>query len=277
MIIKKILNNNVIISENARCEEIIAMGRGLAFQKKIGDHVQSEQVDKIFIVSSDQEGQGIEEVIRNVDSEIAELSKEIILLAESTIGSLYSDKFYIILTDHLNYAISRIKEGVFIPNPLVFEIKKFYPEEFKVAKEALRLIESTLGIVFPEDEAGFIALHLASNNNEQKNLAITMESTEIVRDVLMIISRFFGVPFNENATSYHRMVTHIQYFVKRILNNEAYEAHDEFLYELVKSKYPEAYNCSLRIRDYLKKTRKITIQDSEMIYLIIHINRVVKD
>lgn len=277
MIIKKILNNNVIISENTRSEEIIAMGRGLAFQKKIGEKVQPDLVDKVFIVSSAKEGQELEEVIKYVDSEVAELSKEIILLAESSIGSVYSDKFYILLTDHLNYAISRVKEGIFIPNPLVFEIKKFYPAEFKVAKQALALIQSTLNIDFPDDEAGFIALHLANNNNDQKSLTITMESTEIVRDVLMIISRFFGVPFNENATSYHRMVTHIQYFVKRILNNETYDAHEEFLYQLVQSKYPEAYNCSLRIRDYLKTTRKITIQDSEMIYLIIHINRVVKD
>lgn len=277
MIIKKILNNNVIISENTRSEEIIAMGRGLAFQKKVGEVVSSEQVDKIFVISSEKEGQDMEEVIKYVDSEIAELSKEIILLAESRTDNQYSDKFYILLTDHLNYAINRIKKGVFIPNPLVFEIKKFYSKEFAVAEQALKLIESSLGLKFPEDEAGFIALHLASNNNDQKSLVITMESTEIVRDVLMIIRRFFGVSFNEQATSYHRMVTHIQYFVKRILTNEIFEPHDEFLYELVKSKYPEAYNCSLRIRDYLKNTRAIEIQDSEMIYLMIHINRVVKD
>lgn len=34
MIIKKILNNNVVISENDRSEEIVIMGKGLAFQRK---------------------------------------------------------------------------------------------------------------------------------------------------------------------------------------------------------------------------------------------------
>ncbi|OSP57520.1 hypothetical protein EFP6CTSP_20095, partial [Enterococcus faecium] len=33
----KFLNNNVVISKNGFGEEVVCMGKGLAFQKKIGD------------------------------------------------------------------------------------------------------------------------------------------------------------------------------------------------------------------------------------------------
>lgn len=35
MYIEKILNNNVVMTKNESGEEIVCMGRGLAFQKKL--------------------------------------------------------------------------------------------------------------------------------------------------------------------------------------------------------------------------------------------------
>lgn len=46
MIIKKILNNNVVIAEGKSGKESVVMGRGLAFQKKIGDEVEVANIEK---------------------------------------------------------------------------------------------------------------------------------------------------------------------------------------------------------------------------------------
>ena len=48
MMIKKVLNNNVIITENKEGREVVAMGCGLAFKKKVGDEVAAEAVDKFY-------------------------------------------------------------------------------------------------------------------------------------------------------------------------------------------------------------------------------------
>ncbi|MEG0284429.1 MAG: PRD domain-containing protein [Vagococcus sp.] len=277
MIIKKILNNNVVISENDRSEEIIVMGKGLAFQKKVGSEIDMDKVDKIFVSGAQTEVREIEKMIMTVNPAVLDIAKEIILYAEKMTNQEYSDQAYITLTDHLNYAIERGKQGVFIPNPLLFEIRKFYPEEFKIASQAIERINRKFKTTFPIDEAGFIALHLANSRKSSNELPVTMESTEMVRDILQIISRFFGIMFDESSLSYNRMVTHIQYFVKRILENKTVEETDEFLYQLVQSKYPDAFNCSQRIKDYLQKVKKVEIKEPEMIYLVIHINRVVED
>lgn len=46
MIIKKILNNNVVIAEGKSGKESVVMGRGLAFQKKLGDEVEVSKIEK---------------------------------------------------------------------------------------------------------------------------------------------------------------------------------------------------------------------------------------
>lgn len=50
MKIDKILNNNVVISKNGFGEEVVCMGKGLAFQKKIGDEISPEAVQKEFVL-----------------------------------------------------------------------------------------------------------------------------------------------------------------------------------------------------------------------------------
>ena len=49
MQIKRIYNNNVVmVKSDGNEEEMIVIGRGLAFQKKAGDKLDNEKVEKIF-------------------------------------------------------------------------------------------------------------------------------------------------------------------------------------------------------------------------------------
>lgn len=276
MKIKKILNNNVVISENEYSEEVIVMGRGIAFQKQIGDLLLEESIDKVFVSDSTKETLEIEKLITQAGPDIIEIAKEIILLAEERIGHEYSEKAYLSLTDHLFYATERMKEGISIPNPLIVEIKKFYSQEYAIGVTGCQMVRDRLNIDFQDDEAGFIALHLANHIANTENMTLTIESTEIMRDILRIISRYFGIVFDEDSLSYQRMMTHIQYFAQRILKDEIQEEPDEFLYALIQGKYPAAFNCSLKIREYLETSKSITVQDAEVIYLVIHIHRVIE-
>lgn len=277
MIIKKILNNNVVISDNKESQEVVVMGKGIAFNKKVGDKISLIAIDKMFVNHSGSERQEMEKLVEKIPPDIIEVSKEIMLLAEKEIGYNYSEKSYLSLTDHLFYAIERARENISLPNPLLFDIKKFYSKEFKVALKAVEIVKNKLNVDMTEEEAGVIAMHLANSVTDYQDMATTMKNTEIVKNILNVVRRYFGCEFDENSTNYQRMVTHIQFFVQRIMNNELSEETDDFLYELVQSKYPEAFQCSLRVRDYLLTKRDISISHSEIIYLTIHINRVVNN
>ena len=277
MIIEKVYNNNIVLSHNSEGHEVIVMGRGLAFQKQKGDCLDPELIEKTFVIDNSDELSKLQHLMKHIDLAEIDLTKEVILLAEAALERTFSDSIYLTLTDHLHYSIERAREGIFIPNPLLFEIKRFYPKEFKVAQQSLTMIEERFSLNFPESEAAFIALHLANSTETHEGLAITMKSTEIVRDILSIISTFFGMIFDETSLNYTRMVTHLQYFVQRILTDQSYQEEDDFLYELVQSKYPQAFKCGLRIKAYLENNRNLEVREAEMIYLVIHINRVVQD
>ena len=47
-IAKRVYNNNVVLSENASGEEIILVGKGLAFGLNKGDLINTDKIEKKF-------------------------------------------------------------------------------------------------------------------------------------------------------------------------------------------------------------------------------------
>ena len=66
-----------------------------------------------------------------------------------------------------------------MPNPLLTEVRVFYPIEFAVGKYALELIHNELGVVLSDDEAASIALHLV-NAEFDSSMNATMRATRSV-------------------------------------------------------------------------------------------------
>ena len=277
MIIEKILNNNVVTAKNESNEEIVCMGRGLAFQKKIGDVIDSTFIEKEFVLKDSVTSGQFQQLFADIPTEEVDVAKKIVDLAEEELGIELSSNIYLTLTDHIHYAIMRAKEGIEMPNPLMFETKKFYPKEFSIANKGVAMIKEKFQVEFGENEAGFIAFHIVNSEQANGNMEVTMAATEIVRDSLTIISRYFGKPFDEESLNYQRIVTHLQYFAKRYLQNEPHDEEDEFLYELIQSKYPKAFQATQRINDYLLKNYNKPIDKTEQIYLTIHIQRVTEE
>lgn len=278
MEILQVFNNNVVLSKNEAGEEIVCMGRGLAFGKKVGQAFAKEKIEKEFVLKDSHELQQFEQLMSDIHPEELEAVREFVSLAEHSLKIKLLPSVFLNLTDHVHYAIERQKKGITLANPLLFETKKYYPEEFYLAKQALVIIQTRLGILLPEEEAGFIAFHLVNSQQDSQNMQQTMQATQLVRDILTLIRRFFGQSFNEESLAYQRMVTHLQYFAQRYVRQENLkEKPDEFLYALVQGKYPRAFQCVQRINDYLLTQHLPKMEDAEQIYLTIHIQRIVTE
>ncbi len=275
MIIKKIFNNNVLLAENAQQLEMILLGKGIAFQKKAGDAVEESKIDKKFVIDSDDSKAKFIELLREVPLNHLELTTKIIVAAESELGTTFNDSIYIGLTDHINYALFRYKQGLQLSNALMWEVKKFYPKEFKAAMNALKTIEYYEGISFTEDEAGFIALHFVNAIQDDEGMKLTVQSTEVIQQILNIVKFHYCIELDESSLNYNRFVTHIRYFIRRLLSHEVcHHQDDEFLFLQVKEKYPQAYECACKVQKYLESKFCTELTHEEMIYFMLHINRV---
>ena len=130
MIIKKILNNNVVITTNYQMEEIIVMGKGLAYGKQAGDNIDMNKINKTFEVSLKPSQRKMINMLKDIPLEYMEISDCVI--KEAKVDLEVDDSLYISLTDHIHTSIERYKEGVYLKNHMLFEIKNFYSKEFEL-------------------------------------------------------------------------------------------------------------------------------------------------
>ena len=79
------------------------------------------------------------------------LYTSIIQYAKDTLQKNINDNIYVSLTDHINFAIERVEMGVPFQNPFLWEIKKFYYQEYLIGKVAIGMIEKELKVTLPQD------------------------------------------------------------------------------------------------------------------------------
>lgn len=273
MKIEKILNNNVVIVLNDKGHEQVVMGRGIGFKKKAGEKLDSQAVEKIFSLENNELTSRLTELLSEIPLEVMITSQKIISYAQTILTNDLHESIHISLTDHINFAIERHKKGLDIKNGLLWEIKKLYPKEFLIGQEALNIIRLRLGVDLPEDEAGFITLHIinAELNDDMSNI---IHMTKIMQEILHIVKYHFKLDYNEECLSYHRFITHLKFFAQRMLNNNYVSSDDESLYEVVTAKYVDSYHCTQKISQHLAEHYQHPLTKEETLFLTIHIERV---
>ncbi|MDE6181740.1 MAG: PRD domain-containing protein, partial [Eubacteriales bacterium] len=208
MIIEKVLNNNAVIVNDNRIEKFIT-GRGIAFPKKVGDSIDSEKIEKIFILTDKEVSNKLKELIMDIPLEYLELTEEIITFSKASLGKKFNEMIFISLLDHIFNSVKRYLEGISLKNALLWEIKRFYPDEFEVGKIAIQMIEEKIKVQLPEDEAGFIAFHLVNAQMDKDGTQNVYEMTKVIQEILNIVRVKFRVEFDENSVYYYRFITHL--------------------------------------------------------------------
>lgn len=274
MLIHKILNNNVVLILDQNNEEQIVMGRGIAFKKRVGDNIDESIIDKIFMLKDQKVKNNFTELIKDIPMDYIEVAYEIMQYAKANVGENIDENLIISLSDHIHTAVERYIEGIEIKNVLLWDIKKFYKAEFEIGLKALDIIEQKLNVKLPEDEAGFIAMHVV-NRIMNENIGNMYDITKIIQEILNIVKYYLGIKFDEDSVYFYRFVTHIKYFAQRLISGKTYESDNEdSLFEIIKGRYQEPYKCVEKISEFIQKKYKYNLSDEEKLYLTIHIARI---
>ncbi|QWU13111.1 transcriptional antiterminator, BglG family [Paenibacillus sophorae] len=276
MKIEGILNNNAVISTKEK-QEVIIIGRGIGFKKRVGDDINEQQIHKIFTLENEDTMKKFKTLIADMPMEYMDISEKIIAYAKIKLGKKLNDSIYIHLTDHIYFAIERYKNNLPIKNGLLWEIRQIYKDEHEIGLEALNMICEKFGVLLPEDEAGFLALHIV-NAELNEEMPVVKNMTKVMQEVLTIVRYHFKLDFNENSLSFYRFITHLKFFAHRLVKSNHYKStSDDDLYNVIKVKYPDAYECSKKIKKFIESSYTYELTDEEMIYLTIHIERVFKN
>lgn len=273
--IVKVINNNVISALDENGREIIVTGKGIGFQKKAGAVIDSSVEKKVFTCEDDAFKSQLKRLAETTEYENMQLAEQIIEMAKKDLGKKLNKTIYIALADHLNYAIERQKEGIELRNALLWEIKKFYKPEYQVGKKALEMVREKTGISLPEDEAGFLAIHLV-NAELDADIGKSSAMPGMIGDILNIIKYTTGQTLDETSLSYERLVTHLKFLLQRVINGQVYMDIDEAMCKVMREDSQKEYGCALKIKEYLKAKMKFEISEEELVYLTMHIKRAIR-
>jgi len=270
----KILNNNFILVEGPGGQEQIVMGKGLRFKAQEGDHIREADVERRFVPGSGKFVQEYSRIIEQMPPEFTEGVQEVVEIAAGYLDNELDSQTFLTLMDHLAYAMERSQKGITLQNRLLWEVKKFYPREFEAGRRMVEHLNKKLGLSLPEEEAGNLAFHLVNAQTGGSTMDQTMASVKMVKDMLTVLQLHTKRELDTESLYYSRFVTHLQFFVQRLMEGKMLEENEAFLYEQISRQYPTELECAMKISDYVEGVLKVKISREEILYLTIHITRV---
>lgn len=273
MIIKKVISNNALMCQDSNGAEVITIGSGLGFKAKINTEVDENKIEKLYRLSSDSTIK-FEKIVNDMPFEHISVADEIIEYAKSRIDNEINDNIYITLTDHINFAIERNKQGISFDNTLLWEIKTYYKKEYEIGLKGLEIIDEKLNIKLDDSEAGFIAMHIL-NACTYNEITDAIKEPQVISDITKIVEEYFDVKINIESISYERFLMHLKFLVQRVVGKVGYETNEsDFHIEFLKN-HPNSAKCAQQISDYLSSTYKYDISKEEQMYLALHIERLI--
>lgn len=275
MEILRVYNNNVAaVLQNG--DEMIVSGRGICFQKKKGDIIDETKIEKYFTLKDKHVISRVEELLQNISTEYLDIADEIANMIKQNSDLELSENIYITLIDHISLFMEREKKNISFENPLLMDIRHIYKKEYELAKKARHIIENHFDIRVSDDEVGFLTLHIV-NASMNQSFDITMRAPKLIQVILEIIRVHFNITFDEKSIRYERFLRHLQFFVRRVLDENLIQEDDTFLYNMSKNAYPEAIDCVNKISLFIELNYKKNVTKAEMGYLAYHIVNIVKE
>lgn len=277
MKIEKILNNNVVVSVNDLKQEVILMGKGLGFGKRVGDVVEENFIEKSFTIDKDSDVVPYLHLFQELDLEYFSFTECLINMAKVKLGKKLNNSIYITLTDHIATLEERAKVNAYIKNTMLWDIQRLYKDEFIVARRMVELINEHFSSSFDDHEAANITMHLV-NAQMNTDFSKTMDITKFMTDLLNIIKYHFKIEYEEDSLTYYRFITHLRFFAQRVHSGSTFNSQDDIgLLDVVKVKYAKYYEGTLVIQKFIERNYNYVLEDEEMLYLTIHIAKVVRE
>ncbi len=267
MKVVKNINNNVSLCLDSKGREVIVFGKGIGFVKPPYE-LPLSKIDRTFYNIKDTDFS----VIKEIPISIIQAAIRIVDEVEAHLNVTLMSTAALSLADHINFAIQRLEKNMRIGISVQEDVKQLYPDEMEEAYRALKIIQEETGYELEQNEASMIALHFI-NNRIQTTSSAPNYSEDIITECLTIIQNEYGIKIDRKNFNFSRFATHIDYLLKRSLKNDQINSKNKTMFESIKKEYPSAYCCALNINGIFKNKLQIELNDEEMLYLMLHINR----
>lgn len=270
--VKKALNNNVIIAEDKENKEVVLIGKGIGFNRKKGDQLDDRLVEKIFVLKDKDKQEQYKTLLLQMDNEIFDAIIDAMEYIKEHTNATLNEYIHVALTDHLMFSIYRIMKGVTIRNPFLVETKNLYPQEFKTASKVVKIVNEALNIHLPEDEIGFITLHIHSAIKNKKIGEVNKHS-QLIKQMIDVIEDAFNAKIDKKSIGYIRLIRHLRFAIERTHEGDELEESTK-INLILQNEYPFCYNLSWKLIKIMQNALKKPVGSAEAVYLTMHLQRI---
>ncbi|MCH3944102.1 MAG: PRD domain-containing protein [Atopobiaceae bacterium] len=270
-IVKKI-NNNVALAVDVCGKDVVVFGKGIGFPQMPYELDDSTAIQRVF---HDVDSRMLE-AISAIPDDVLLVSSDIVELARMDLDCKLNPNLTFTLADHLAFAIQRVHENIPLENPLAAEVAYVYPREHALGETGIKMVASRTGVTLPAAEACSIALHLVNAESAREGLGdihLVMESAKVIEHVTQIVERDLGVELDRSSYGYVRFIAHLRYLVGRLMQGQSVKSGNSSLFRQAALDFPEAYACAYEVDQYLKSEHGWSCTDEELLYLMMHVNR----
>ncbi|MFG6332810.1 MAG: PRD domain-containing protein [Lachnospiraceae bacterium] len=268
-IIKKI-KNNVAIALDGRGKELIVFGKGIGFPKIPYELTDLSKVERTFYDIEPQ----YYGLLQELPEDIIRVASKMVLRIKNQVAKNLNPNLVFILADHINFAVERARKGLDISLPYSYELEYEQPGITKLAAFFVKNIGKRYQVFLPKGEITSITMHIL---NAMEGTSGKLEEKEssgvIIRKVTEIIEEHFDIQIDKESFNYFRFKNHMKYFVDRKSRKEEFTDQNQELYDSMRKSYPETYACVLKINEYITEIFHERCSSEEMLYFIIHVNR----
>ena len=268
-IIKKI-NTSAAIALDSFGNEIVVLGKGIGYPPVPYELDDLSRIERTFYDVNSKYYNIIKEIpiaILNVSAEIAEM-------AEFELKVQLNPNLPFTLSDHLSFAVERLKKGMDLTGAISYDIKHLYPKETKLGEKALDLLKKNAKIILPESEVVSIAMHLINAESRVDDIFEVLNTVKIIQTIKELIEKHLNISLNEESYEYSRFITHLRYLIQRLSRGESLDSNNEVLVHTLSKEYPLIEECVNEIIGFLEGTWGWKCNNNEKLYLMLHIYRV---
>lgn len=273
-IIKKKMNNNVVLVEDSEGNQEILIGNGIGFDAKVNrEFTQKNRVKQTFILKDETNKEKFKDVIENTDAEKVAFLEEQIGWIQEELNAALNESIHVTFIDHILFAIVRHENNMDFRNPLDFDISLIYGEEYHIAEELLKKINERFLIDLSHDEVGLLAIHIHAARKDEK-ISNSESRIKLIQDIIQIIYDSFDAEIDKSKLVYQRLLLHIRYAIERIVINKPLKSDLE---DMIKESYQREYSIVEKAMNRITEKYGITIPESEICYLVLHSIRVIDE
>ena len=268
------LNNNVVLARDEIGREAILTGRGLGFQRKRGQDVDTSLISRRYIPADN--ARSVAEVIAGIPLERLALAERVFRKAARELGADVPSSTIIAVVDHVNQAMERVRQGLTIDYPLRAEVAHLHPEELRLAETMVAELNAAQEIQLPGGEAVALALHLFTAAIGAPSSQAAGEQSRLIGQVMELLEKTYGEAFDPGSVNAARFAVHLRYFLVRA--RTAVQIEDgtaSLVAQALRSSAPDSYRVALRIRDLMEIRLGVAVTEDETAYLALHIARLI--